>query len=150
MSGKALRNRSRSHRSKPLVVRGGLARTFGGLATFLAMIFLCAGIYVLHDALSNPVEAQATAMIAGAFGIALATILFFYLLKPASRPRSVHIHHHRSVLASEGRLDFGAASWIGHEADSRKDLLYQRIYVDPSRIPLRAQERHHARGISGK
>lgn len=151
MRGEGLRKRrSRSHHSKPLVVRAGLTRTFGGLAGFLAVLFLCGGVYILNDALSNPVEAQAAAMIAGAFSIALSTILFFYLLKPRSRPRSVAVHRRSSALSSEEPLDLQEPSWIAHETDSRKDLLYQRIYVDPSRIAPRAQDGHHAREIRGK
>jgi hypothetical protein len=65
MRERCLRRKSRSHRSKPLVVRGGLTRTFGGLASFLAVLFLGGGLYILNDTLSNPVEAQAAAMIAG-------------------------------------------------------------------------------------
>jgi hypothetical protein len=70
------------------VIRGGLVRTFGGLATFLVLTFLCAGIYLLGDAVANPLAAQAATLI-GAFIIALATILLFYLLRPDNgAPRS--------------------------------------------------------------
>jgi len=150
MRRKYSRRRSRSHRSKPLVVRAGLTRTFGGLATFLAVLFLIAGLYILNDALSNPVQAQAGAMIAGAFSIALATILFFYLLKPTSCLRSVAVHHRSGMRSSEERMAFRDASLMEREADSRRDLVYQRIYVDPSRIPPRAQTGDHAREIAGK
>jgi len=36
------------------------------------------------------------------------------------------------------------------ETDSRRDLVYQRIYVDPSRIPPRVQTGDHVREITGK
>jgi hypothetical protein len=45
------------------------------------LTFLCAGIYLLGDAVANPLAAQAATLI-GAFIIALATILLFYLLRP--------------------------------------------------------------------
>jgi len=150
MRGRRLRRRLRSHGSKPLVVRGGLARTFGGLATFLAVLFLTVGVYILNDALSNPVEAQAAAMITGAISVALSIILFFYLLKPGSRPRSVTTHHRHSALSSEERAEFGRSSWTASENDSRKDLAYQRIYVDHSLIAPREQMGHHAREVAGK
>lgn len=130
--------RSRWGHSKPLVVRGGLARTFGGLAGFLAVIFLCGGIYILEDALANPVAAQATAVIAGAFSIALASILLFYLLKSSARPRSVADSHRSRAISLQTSLDLRKSSLMAEGEDSRRDLVYQRIYVDHSRIPPRA------------
>ena len=69
-----------------LVLRGGLTRTFGGLAAFLVVTFLCSGIYILEDIFADPLAAQAAALIFGAFIIALATILLYYLIKPGNRP----------------------------------------------------------------
>jgi hypothetical protein len=129
--------RSRWRHSKPLVVRGGLARTFGGLASFLAVLFLCGGIYILEDALANPVAAQPAAVIAGAFSIALATILLFYVLKPSVGMYSPADRRHRRTIASEAPLELPKTSPMAQEGDSRRDLLYQRIYVDHSRIPPR-------------
>jgi hypothetical protein len=88
MPGGVLHHSSYARPSRSLVVRGSLARTFGGLACFLALTFLCAGIYALADALANPIEAQAVAVIAGAFTIALATTLLFYVIKPRKRSKA--------------------------------------------------------------
>jgi len=74
-------------RPKPLVVRGGLARTFGGLAGFIVVTFLCWGLYILQDAFSNPLEAGAAPLIGGAFIITLAAMLLFFLIKPRKRSR---------------------------------------------------------------
>jgi hypothetical protein len=78
------------HHVKPLVIRGGLARTFGSLASFLAALFLILGLYLLGDAFEHPLDAQAAAVLAAAFSITLATILLFFLLKPrhGKRPRT--------------------------------------------------------------
>jgi len=138
MRRKIRHRHSRWRHSKPLVIRGGLARTFGGLASFLAVIFLCGGIYILEDALSNPVEAQAASVIAGAFSIALATILLFYLLKPSARPRSVTDQPRSRAVSCETPLHSRKTSLMAQRDDSRCDLVYQRIYVDHSRIPPRA------------
>jgi riboflavin transporter FmnP len=75
---------------KPLVIRGGLARTFGSLASFLAVLFLVGGLYLLGDAFEHPLDAQAAAVLAAAFSITLASILLYFLLKPrhGQRPRS--------------------------------------------------------------
>lgn len=70
------------HHPKPLAIRAGLARTFGGLVGFLALLFLLFGLYLLGDAFENPLAAQAVGVLAAAISITLAVILFFYLLKP--------------------------------------------------------------------
>lgn len=79
---------------KPLVIRGGLARTFGSLVSFLAAVFLLFGFYLLADAFEHPLSAEAVAVLAGALSIALAVILFYYLLKPrhglGERPEENH------------------------------------------------------------
>ena len=82
-----LHQASNGRASKSLVDRGGLPRTFGGLVCFLAGIFLFWGIYILEDAFAHPVDAQAAALIAAAFVIALAIMLLFYLFKPRKRSK---------------------------------------------------------------
>jgi riboflavin transporter FmnP len=73
---------------KPLVIRGGLARTFGSLASFLAVLFLIFGFYALGDAFEHPLDAQAASVLAAAFSITLAAILIYFLLKPRRGTRS--------------------------------------------------------------
>jgi riboflavin transporter FmnP len=70
------------HQVKPLVLRGGLAHTFGSLAGFLAVLFLLFGLYLLGDAFEHPLAAQAVAVLAAAFSITLASILLYFLFKP--------------------------------------------------------------------
>src|SRR5207245_10534634 len=72
---------------KPLAVRAGLARTFGSLAGFVVLTFLCLGLYILEDAIANPLNEGAGAVIGTAFVIALAATLLFYLIKPRNRLR---------------------------------------------------------------
>jgi hypothetical protein len=100
MRGGVLHPGSRARLSRSLVARGGLARTFGGLACFLALTLLCAGIYILAEALANPIEAQAVAVIASAFTIALAAILLFYVVKPRKGYDIAGIHHGRRFRPS--------------------------------------------------
>jgi hypothetical protein len=81
--------RTVTHSVKPLVIRGGVVRTFGSLATFLAMLFLLLGSYLLGDALEHPLAAQAVAVLAAAFSITLAAILLYFLLKPRRGQRAM-------------------------------------------------------------
>ena len=69
-------------------VRAGLARTFGGLGSFLAVIFLGSGIYLLQESFADPLQGQAVGLIAGAFIIALATILIYFIFTPGKRFQS--------------------------------------------------------------
>lgn len=85
--------REATHHAKPLVIRGGLARTFGSLVSFLAVIFLLLGLYLLGDAFAHPLAAQAVGVLTAALSITLATILFFFLLRP--KPR--HVQHERAI-----------------------------------------------------
>ncbi|MGB7283549.1 MAG: hypothetical protein WBE13_14885 [Candidatus Acidiferrum sp.] len=85
--------RGTHHHAKPLVIRGGLARTFGSLSSFLALILLLLGFYLLRDAFLNPLDAQPVGILAAALGIALSVIMFYFLFKP--RPR--HGHHPRTT-----------------------------------------------------
>jgi hypothetical protein len=80
--------RATPHHPKPLVIRAGLARTFGGLAGFLALLFLLIGSYLLGDAFEYPLAAQPVGVLAAAFSITLAVILLFYLLKPRCKQRA--------------------------------------------------------------
>ena len=132
MPGGVLHHSSHTRPSRSLVVRGSLARTFGGLACFLALTFLFVGGYILEDALANPIEAQAAAVIAGAFTIALATILLFYVIKPRNR-------HVRRTLHSEERALFNNASFNGRQHEPRTSLPYQGHPLDHSDIRRRGR-----------
>jgi hypothetical protein len=84
------------HHSKPLVIRGGLARTFGSLASFLAVLFLSFGAYLLGDALEHPLDAEAVAVLAAAFSITLSAILLYFLLKPRRGQRQRAVRFRRA------------------------------------------------------
>jgi hypothetical protein len=66
---------------------GWLAQTFGSLVSFLAVLFLCLGSYLLGDALEHPLAAQAAAVLAAAFSITRASILLYFLFKPGHGQR---------------------------------------------------------------
>jgi len=83
------------HHVKPLVIRGGLARTFGSLASFLAVLFLIFGFYLLGDAFEHPLDAQAAGVLTAAFSITLAAILLYFLLKPRRLPHSRSVRFRR-------------------------------------------------------
>jgi hypothetical protein len=118
--------------SRSLVVRGGLVRTFGSLAGFLVVSFLCWGIYILADAFANPINAGAAAVICAAFIIAVGVILLFFLLKPRMRTRATA--HDGIADSAAARPSLHLSERAARHGDSRNDLAYQRFYVDHSRI----------------
>jgi hypothetical protein len=119
--------------SKSLVVRGGLAHTFGGLAGFLIVTFLCGGIYIIEDAFANPLEAGGAALISAAFIITLAAILLFYLIKPRKRPPTIS-NARAFDSAVPAQPSFNPSAWAARQDNLRNNLAYQRFYVDHCRI----------------
>jgi hypothetical protein len=136
MAPRVWHNLANARAPKSLAIRGGLVRTFGGLASFLVVTFLCAGFYILEDAVANPIAAQAAALIFGAFIIALATILLFYLIRPESGPRTSRREQtlHLELLPQEEFFEEAPAT-PSRESGS-EGLVYQRVYKDHSRIRL--------------
>jgi hypothetical protein len=53
--------------------------------SFQAVIFLGSGIYLLQESFTDPRRAQAVGLVAGAFIIALATILIYFIFTPRKR-----------------------------------------------------------------
>ena len=87
MTARAVHHAAVVRPPKPLAARAGLARTFGSLAGFVVLTFLCLGLYILEEAIANPLNEGAGAVIGTAFVIALAATLLFYLIKPRNRLR---------------------------------------------------------------
>ena len=65
-----------------LFERSTAARTFGSLGIFLVLIFLGAGIYLLQQALTDPLGAEAVSILAGAFILTLAVVMLGLLFTP--------------------------------------------------------------------
>ena len=121
----------------PLVVRGGLARTFGSLAGFLVVSFLCWGIYILADAFADPINAQAAAVISAAFSIAMGVILLFFLVRPSRNHRTPvraqdYVRDTDSTAAAQSTSH--PAARPARQDNFRNNLPYQRFYIDHSRI----------------
>jgi len=70
-----------SHGRIPLVVKGSLPRTFWGLGMFVGINLFLFGMYLLAEAIREPLAAdQATVVGAGIF-LALAVFLLIYLVR---------------------------------------------------------------------
>jgi len=120
--------------SKSLAIRAGLVRTFGSLAGFVVVTFLCWGLYILADAFAHPIEAGAAAVISAAFIIALAAILLFFLVKPQKRFRTASPNRSLDSASPAVRPISKPVAYAVQRDHSRNNLTYQRFYVDHSRV----------------
>lgn len=134
MRRRVIHRTSRVCPSKSLAVRAGLVRTFGGLAGFVVVTFLCWGLYILDDAFANPRDAGAVAVISAAFIIALAAMLLFFLIKPQRRSRPASPDGSLDSSSPAVRPIFKPVARAVQRDNSRNNLTYQRFYVDHSRI----------------
>ena len=76
-----------SRGSKSLIVQAGLLRTFGSVAGFVALLCFTLGIYLLEEVLANPLTAQPMGLFVGAFTIAVATLIVYFLVGPWAKSR---------------------------------------------------------------
>jgi len=91
---------------------------------------------LLEDAVTNPIAAQAAALIFGAFIIALAAILIFLPAPAGEWSPNVRPQRSRHRELQPKRDLLGEFVVIGPEDHRREDLVYQRVYGDRSRIRL--------------
>src|SRR5580704_17549398 len=122
-----------AHPAKSLAARGGTKRTFGSIVVFFTLIFMCLGADMIEEQFANPIAAQPTGMFAAAVTLAMGAILLCYLL----RPRKNKWHNgarRRPVLVFPDRTAWTARRAAVNCSEERKDLTYQRGYVDAVRI----------------
>ena len=135
--------------SMPLIVRGGLSRTFGSLAGFTALGLLSMGVYLLTDAFAHPLEAGAAGVIVAAFAIAVSMLLFVFIFEPRRFPEV--FRRKESERIAWPRTKSAARPSVTWRRDHvRSDLPYQRTFVDHSSIRPRTPSPVQARGIAGK
>lgn len=69
----------------PLVVRARFETTFFGIGTFLAVVLLFTGGYLLAETFLNPLGASDMGLIAAGFVLALSSFLLVYLVRPRAK-----------------------------------------------------------------
>ena len=134
MPDTTLHHSAKLHAPKPLVVRGGLRRTFGSLAGFTALALLSLGVYLLADSFAHPVDAEGAAVIVAAFVIALALLLLFFLFSHRKIPMTFPDQALGHSASSGVNVPSGEKGAKAPRNALRVDLPYQRAYVDRSRI----------------
>jgi uncharacterized membrane protein YbhN (UPF0104 family) len=112
--------------SNALIVRAGAARTFGSLGGFLATLFLGGGIYLLQEALNDPLRAEAIGLISGAFIIALATMLIYFIFSPRAKRRKPRSNRKLQRIPASGHfldLSLSAPRRVERVKDDAEDLV---------------------------
>jgi len=66
----------------PLVVRASLPRTFWSLGAFVELGLVLCGVYLLAEAVLEPLEADQASIISAGVILALASVLLFYMVRP--------------------------------------------------------------------
>ncbi len=122
------------HPAKSLAVRGGTKRTFGSITVFFTLTLMCLGVYMIEEQFANPLAAQPTGLFAAAVTLAMGAILLCYLLRPRKNKWHKGAHHRRPVLIFPDRTNWTTRRAAVDCSEERKDLTYQRGYVDAVRI----------------
>jgi len=126
-----------------LVARGGALRTFGGLALLLVVALFVLGAYLIEDQFTNPLASQSLGLFAAAVLLASAMAMLYELIQlPSSlwgRDALAPKRPQRTLagVAPPGGLVVCAATPPGPtlvRMEHRRDLAYQRCYVDRVRV----------------
>jgi len=133
----------------PLIVRGGLSRTFGSLAGFAALGLLSLGTYLLADAFAHPVDAESAGVLVAAFAFAVAMLLLVFVFKQRRLPEMLW-HKEPRRFAQEGTSLSANLPVMPYRDRLRGDLPYHHTFVDSSRIRPRTPSPVQGRGIAGK
>jgi hypothetical protein len=113
------------------------------------MGLLSLGVYLLADAFAHPVDAEAAGVILAGFVIAIAMLLFVFLLNPRRFPEI--LRHKEPVRLAQQETNSSAKLPVAARRDRpRSDLPYQRTFIDRSCIRPRTPSPAQARGIAGK
>jgi len=71
-----------SRHETPLVVRGGLEKSFRGLGVFAGVVLMLGGSYLVLSPFWDPLSTSDMAVLTGSFSLALACFLLVFVLFP--------------------------------------------------------------------
>jgi hypothetical protein len=119
---------------KALAMRSGAVRTFAGPAFLLAVTLLLAGGYLMEEQLTSPLASQSFALFAAAFFIATSITLMIELFHVPKRRRRGCADLRSHVAVNDWRITDAARRPEGPRGNQRRDLPYQRCYIDRVRV----------------
>ena len=126
-----------------LVARGGALKTFGGLALLLVVALLVLGAYLIEDQFTNPLASQSLGLFAAAVLLSSAMAMSYELLQlPRKFSGRAALAEMRPQVTATVSVPFGKRALgrakgpkpISFRIESRRDLAYQRCYVDRVRV----------------
>lgn len=120
--------RSSKHRelpgyaAPPLIFRAGITSVFSSLGGFVALLFLGVGIYLIQEAVVDPLSAQPITLIAGAFALAVATMLIYFIFSSLAKSRSGRSRYRAYSRGATRAMIVAAASEPASRTEPAKDL----------------------------
>lgn len=105
----------------PLVVRGSTPRTFRGMGLFVEVSLLFMGVYVLAQALINPLTASQLDILGGALILSVAAYLLLYLLWP--KPKEALRQRERRRSGQVSRVVYYPGADLQNKPETTKPLL---------------------------
>jgi hypothetical protein len=127
----------------PLMGRGGALRTFGGLALLLVLALLVIGAYMIEEQFTNPLASQSLSLFASAVLLSSAMALLYELIQVPRRFRKEESLGGKRMLSMAAqavpasrqvRGDAKRPNPARTRVAGRRDLAYQRCYVDRVRV----------------
>lgn len=106
----------------PLIFRAGITSVFSSLGGFVALLFLGMGIYLMQEAVADPLSAQPVTMVAGAFALAVATMLLYFIFSSLAKSRSGRSRYRAYSRAAARPISATVASVPSSSSEPAKDL----------------------------
>lgn len=117
-----------------LLLRGGALQTFSGLAIFVSATLLCGGSYLFAYEIANPLGAISVVVLLAAMALAIAAILLYYLVCVQVKVARRSPGGRGGQVTRPAPRTSSAFREVVAQSDGRRDLPFQRWYVDPVRI----------------
>jgi uncharacterized membrane protein YbhN (UPF0104 family) len=106
----------------PLIFRAGITSVFSSLGGFLALLLLGVGIYLLQEAVVDPLSAQPITLVAGAFVMAVASMLIYFIFSSLAKSRSGRSRYRAHSRGATRAMIVAAASEPASRTEPAKDL----------------------------
>lgn len=87
------------------------------------MLLLGVGIYLLQEAIVDPLSTQSVTLIAGAFALAVATMLIYFIFSSLAKSRSGRSRYRAYWRATVRTITATAASAPNSSTEPAKDLV---------------------------
>jgi hypothetical protein len=121
-SGSSKHREIPGYAAPPLIFRAGVTSVFSGLVGLVAVLCLGVGIYLLQEAVVDPLRAQSITLIAGAFTLAVASMLIYFIFSSLAKSRSGKSRYRAHSRTATRAIIVAAATAPPSRNEPAKDL----------------------------